>query len=79
MALRLLVSNDDLHDLTSREEEILVLVSRGMPNKEVARCLKCTERTVKYHMTNIMQKLNVRNRVEAVMKFRRSDASARGL
>jgi|ERR1700730_901389 two-component system nitrate/nitrite response regulator NarL len=58
-------------DLTSREKEIFGPVSRGMSNKEVARSLKCTERTVKHHMTNIMQKLNVRNRVEAVLKFHR--------
>jgi len=64
-----IVSNDDLHDLTSREEEILTLVSRGMSNKEVARRLDCTERTIKQHMTNIMRKLNVRNRVQAVLKF----------
>jgi two-component system nitrate/nitrite response regulator NarL len=57
------------HDLTSREGEIFALVAQGMSNKEVARSLKCTERTVKHHMTNIMQKLNVRNRLQAVMKF----------
>jgi DNA-binding NarL/FixJ family response regulator len=62
---------DNLRDLTSREEEIFELVSRGMSNKEVARGRKCTERTVKHHMTNIMRKLNVRNRVEAVLKFSR--------
>ena len=61
---------DKLRNLTSREDEIFALVSRGMPNKEVARCLKCTERTVKHHMTNIMRKLNVRNRVQAVLKIR---------
>jgi two-component system nitrate/nitrite response regulator NarL len=58
-------------DLTSRESEIFALVGRGMPNKEVARSLKCTERTVKHHMTNIMQKLDVRNRVQAVLKLSR--------
>jgi len=40
-----------------------------MSNKEVARILSCTERTVKHHMTNIMRKLHVRNRVEAVLKL----------
>jgi two-component system, NarL family, nitrate/nitrite response regulator NarL len=57
------------HDLTSREDEIFGFVSRGMSNKEIARCLNCTERTVKHHMTNIMQKLHVRNRVQAALKF----------
>jgi len=65
------VVDDNPHDLTSREKEIFALVSRGMSNKEVARSLKCTERTVKHHMTNIMQKLDVRNRVQAVLKFSR--------
>ena len=78
LAARLLVKKgtrieatvDDNHrGLTFREKDIFALVSRGMSNKEVARSLKCTERTVKHHMTNIMQKLNVRNRVEAVLKF----------
>jgi two-component system, NarL family, nitrate/nitrite response regulator NarL len=57
-------------DLTSREEAILSLVSRGMTNKEVANRLQLTERTVKHHMTSIMRKSKVRNRVEAVLMFR---------
>jgi two-component system nitrate/nitrite response regulator NarL len=60
------------HDLTSREKEIFAPVSQGMSNKEVARSLKCTERTVKHHMTSIMRKLNVRNRVQAALKFPRA-------
>jgi two-component system nitrate/nitrite response regulator NarL len=57
------------HDLTPREEEIFALVALGMSNKEIARRFNCTERTIKHHMTNIMQKLNVRNRVQAALKF----------
>jgi two-component system nitrate/nitrite response regulator NarL len=71
------IVDNNLRDLSSREEEVFALVSQGRSNKEVARSLKCTERTVKHHMTNIMQKLNVRNRVEAVLKFRRANTSAR--
>jgi two-component system, NarL family, nitrate/nitrite response regulator NarL len=62
---------DNLPDLSGREAEVFALVSRGMSNKEVARNLRCTERTIKHHMTNIMQKLDVRNRVQAVLKFQR--------
>jgi two-component system, NarL family, nitrate/nitrite response regulator NarL len=58
-------------DLTGREEEILSLVSRGMTNKEIANRLELTERTVKHHMTSIMRKSKVRNRVEAMLMFRR--------
>jgi len=62
------VATDNPHDFTFREAEIFALVSQGLSNKEVARRLRCTDRTVKHHMTNIMQKLNVRNRVEAALK-----------
>lgn len=66
------VAVDNPHNLTSREEEIFTLVSQGLSNKQIARRLNCTERTVKHHMTNIMQKLNVRNRVQAALKFAKS-------
>jgi len=68
------VPKENSHDLTTREEEIFELVSRGMSNKEIALRLQCTERTIKHHMTNIMQKLNVRNRVQAALKSVRMQA-----
>ncbi len=61
-------------DLTPREDEILAQVSLGATNKEIARKLHITERTVKYFMTNIMHKLHVRNRVEAVLALRQRTA-----
>jgi two-component system nitrate/nitrite response regulator NarL len=57
-------------DLTPRENEILALVAQGMTNKEVAKSLRLGDKTVKHHMTSIMQKLQVRNRVEAVLYFK---------
>lgn len=57
--------------LTRREDEILAHVSVGATNKEIARQLRISEKTVKYFMTNIMQKLQVRNRVEAVLAARK--------
>ena len=71
------VASDNPHNLTSREGEVFALVSRGMSNKEIARSLKCTDRTVKHHMTNIMQKFNVRNRVQAVLKFNTDHSKTR--
>ncbi|HWN49518.1 MAG TPA: response regulator transcription factor [Xanthobacteraceae bacterium] len=65
------IDRKDTHDLTPREEQILLLVAQGKTNKEIANKLNCTERTVKHHMTNIMRKSNVRNRVEAALKFSR--------
>jgi two-component system, NarL family, nitrate/nitrite response regulator NarL len=59
------------NDLTGREEVVLSLVSLGMTNKEIANRLHLTERSVKHHMTSIMRKSKVRNRVEAMLMFRR--------
>ena len=77
LAARLLVEMRDgdprskdagpLSDLTAREEQILRLVSRGLSNKEVGRELRLREKTVKHYMTGILQKLQVRNRVEAAV------------
>ena len=63
--------HDALPELTKREEQILDRVARGLTNKEIAKDLNISEKTVKHYMTNIMQKLQVRNRVEAVMTARR--------
>ena len=60
-----------LLELTERGEQILAHVARGLTNKEIARALSLSEKTIKHHMTNIMQKLRVRNRVEAAMVFRK--------
>jgi two-component system, NarL family, nitrate/nitrite response regulator NarL len=61
------VNADPLSALTAREEQILSLVAEGLSNKEVGARLKLSEKTVKYYMTNILQKLQVRNRVEAAL------------
>ncbi|MDB5664201.1 response regulator transcription factor [Cypionkella sp.] len=59
-----------LADLSRREEDILRLVATGLSNKEVGRKLDIQEKTVKHYMTSILQKLHVRNRVEAAMLAR---------
>ncbi len=56
-----------LADLTERERQIVELVAGGDSNKEIATQLGLSEKTVKHHMTNILQKLQVRNRVEAAL------------
>jgi DNA-binding NarL/FixJ family response regulator len=53
--------------LTERELEIVKLVASGFKNKEVGNTLAISERTVKTHLTNIFQKLGVRDRVGLVM------------
>jgi DNA-binding NarL/FixJ family response regulator len=56
--------------LTEREQTILELVAEGKTNKEIGATLYLSEKTVKHYMTNILQKLQVRNRVEAALKAR---------
>jgi DNA-binding NarL/FixJ family response regulator len=56
-------------DLTPREAQILACVARALTNKEIARQLQISEKTVKHFMTIIMEKLQVRNRVEVVVKM----------
>lgn len=56
-----------LDELTERELQILELVAAGRSNKEVGHRLHLSEKTVKHYMTNILQKLHVRNRVEAAL------------
>lgn len=60
-------ASDPLSGLTEREHEILTLVAGGLSNKEIGQQLFLTEKTVKHYMTNILQKLHVRNRLEAAM------------
>jgi DNA-binding NarL/FixJ family response regulator len=52
--------------LSERELEVLRLVADGKPNHEIAAALSVSENTVKFHLKNILQKLNVSNRLEAV-------------
>jgi DNA-binding NarL/FixJ family response regulator len=59
-------ASKSLPHLSERELEVLGLVSRGMANKAIADELSISENTVKYHMKNILQKLDVQNRTEAV-------------
>ncbi len=61
---------DPLSQLTGREAEILKLVAEGLSNKEVAARLSLQEKTVKHHMSRVLAKLNVRNRVEAALLMR---------
>jgi two-component system, NarL family, nitrate/nitrite response regulator NarL len=56
-----------LDELTEREHQILELVAQGSSNKEIALKLHLSEKTVKHYMTNVLQKLHVRNRVEAAL------------
>jgi DNA-binding NarL/FixJ family response regulator len=55
------------HELTSREQEVLRLLTKGYTNKEIAQALFVSEKTVKSHLNNIFRKLNVTRRLQAIL------------
>jgi len=57
----------DDSNLTSREVEVLELIAEGMINKEIAKQLYISEKTVKNHVSNIFRKLNVSDRTQAAI------------
>ena len=58
---------DPLEELTERELEILKLVGQGLTNREIGQRIHLSEKTIKHYITNILQKLQVRSRVEAAL------------
>lgn len=58
---------DSLSRLTARESGILKLLSQGLTNREIGDSIHLAEKTVKHHITKILQKLQVRSRTEAAV------------
>lgn len=56
-----------VESLTQRETEVLHLLAQGLGNKEIAAKLFVSEKTVKTHITNILQKLDVKTRTQAAL------------
>jgi DNA-binding NarL/FixJ family response regulator len=67
---RVTLNEKEKHDdssLTTREVEVLELIAEGMINKEIARKLYISEKTVKNHISNIFRKLDVQDRTQAAV------------
>ena len=66
-----LMQQNPIGDLTGREGDVLKLVAEGCTNRDIADRLELSEKTVKHHMTRVMQKLRVKTRVEAALAYRK--------
>jgi DNA-binding NarL/FixJ family response regulator len=60
----------EVEDLSPREKEILELLAEGFPNKQIADRMGVTDGTVRWHLRHVYNKLHVRSRTEAALKFR---------
>lgn len=69
---------DTLSTLTEREVDVLELLGTGLSNREIGERLLITEKTVKHHMTAILQKLQVKSRTEAALIAAQRDLGGRG-
>ncbi len=69
-----LTSAAEVEDLSPREREILELLAAGCSNKEIADRLGLTDGTVRWHLRHVYNKLHVRSRTEAALKFRSARA-----
>jgi DNA-binding NarL/FixJ family response regulator len=64
------ISVDVQHELSDREREVLALIAHGHTNAEVAELLVISPKTVRNHVSNILSKLQVADRAEAILRAR---------
>ena len=64
------IASDAFPDLTGREQELLHLLAQGLSNQEIATRLFITSKTVRNHLSNIFNKMQVTDRVQAIIQAR---------
>lgn len=62
--------NDATQPITPREQEVILMLARGLTYREIALQLGITAETVKMHLKNIYRKLKVSNKIEALNKIK---------
>ncbi|MEM7320160.1 MAG: response regulator transcription factor, partial [Pseudomonadota bacterium] len=63
------MQQDPIHSLSRKERAILESLATGMSNRELSKALQISTNTVKFHLSNIYEKLSVRNRSQAIAFF----------
>ena len=66
------VAGGAIEGLSPRENDVLRMLAEGLTDREIADALIISPRTVESHVSNILHKLNVRNRAEAAQRYRQS-------
>jgi two-component system nitrate/nitrite response regulator NarP len=69
------MQQDPIHSLSRKERAILESLSNGMSNRELSKALQISTNTVKFHLSNIYEKLSVKNRAQAIVYYYSSQIS----
>jgi two-component system, NarL family, nitrate/nitrite response regulator NarP len=69
------LKQDPIEQLSPRERTLLEALSKGLTNRELSRDLEISENTVKFHLSNLFEKLAVKNRAQAIAFFYANRAS----
>ncbi|NLP15625.1 MAG: response regulator transcription factor [Clostridiales bacterium] len=62
------------YNLTSREKEVLPLLTKGTPNREIAKLMFISENTVKFHIKNLLQKTGCPDRTDLISLYNKPDS-----
>ena len=70
-----MLRNDPINTLSRKEKLIIEALSEGLTNKQISARLEISSNTVKFHISNIFDKLNVKNRAQAIAHYYKSKSS----